>query len=60
LILQSIAFSGFGLLTGAALSIFFKRKVVMMGYGTGFGLGIAIHQNANGLINHICQKCDSK
>lgn len=56
LLIQSVTYSAFGLLGGAGLSLFFKKKVPVMGYATGFGLGLAIHKNGHGLIQHVFGK----
>jgi hypothetical protein len=53
LLFQSVGFAAFGLANGALLSIFFKRKVPVIAYASGLGLGVAVHHNANQLIKHI-------
>jgi hypothetical protein len=50
---DSVFYSSSALVTGALLSIFFKRKVAVMGYATGFGLGFAVQKDAGALIKHI-------
>lgn len=56
LFLESVGYSAFGLANGLLLSVFFKQKVRVIGFTTGFGFGLAVHKNANGLIQHILRK----
>jgi len=45
LIVDAVAFSLLGYLTGTALSVFFKKKMIPRNIGFGIGLGFALHYN---------------
>jgi len=51
-------YTSVGALNGALFSIFFKRKVPVIGYFAGLGLGLAVHRNANKLIKHVRRQKD--
>jgi hypothetical protein len=53
LVVDNVFYSVLGLSGGLFLSMFFKRKLPILAYSTGFGLGLAMHHNGSDLIKHI-------
>lgn len=51
MLVKSFTYTTVGVLSGVALSLFFKNKIRIVGYSAGLGLGLGFHKYGNGLVN---------